>query len=200
MEYNMNLGEIRALLKKYNQEQLLNGYEKLDERKQKELLQQIQNIDFELMNSLYLTTKQEQKQQNDEITPMEYMDKYKLYDDYKYYDNIGKKAIREGKLAAVTMAGGQGTRLGHNGPKGTFDFGLSSHKTIFEVLCEKLKDAYKKYNIYIPWYIMTSKENNSDTIKFFENNKYVVMPPAVPGRCFGKWQVLCMKILSMLLR
>ena len=90
-----NLGEIKALLKKYNQEQLLNGYEKLDERKQKELLQQIQNIDFELMNSLYLTTKQEQKQLNDEITPMEYMDKYKLYDDYKYYDNIGKKAIKE---------------------------------------------------------------------------------------------------------
>ena len=54
----MNLGEIRALLKKYNQEQLLNGYEKLDERKQKQLLEQIQNIDFELVNSLYLTTKQ----------------------------------------------------------------------------------------------------------------------------------------------
>ena len=69
----MNLGEIRALLKKYNQEQLLNGYEKLDERKQKQLLEQIQNIDFELVNSLYLTTKQEQKQSSDEITPIEYM-------------------------------------------------------------------------------------------------------------------------------
>ena len=130
----MNLGEIRALLKKYNQEQLLNGYEKLDERKQKQLLEQIQNIDFELVNSLYLTTKQEQKQSSDEITPIEYMDKYKLYDDYKYYDNIGKKAIREGKLAAVTMAGGQGTRLGHDGPKGTFDIGLDSHKSLFESL------------------------------------------------------------------
>ena len=82
----MNLGEIRALLKKYNQEQLLNGYEKLDERKQKQLLEQIQNIDFELVNSLYLTTKQEQKQSSDEITPIEYMDKYKLY--YKTPDNF----------------------------------------------------------------------------------------------------------------
>ena len=168
----MNLGEIRALLKKYNQEQLLNGYEKLDERKQKQLLEQIQNIDFELVNSLYLTTKQEQKQSSDEITPIEYMDKYKLYDDYKYYDNIGKKAIREGKLAAVTMAGGQGTRLGHDGPKGTFDIGLDSHKSLFELLCDSLKEEGKKYGVTIPWFIMTSRENNKATIEFFEKNKY----------------------------
>ena len=138
----MNLGEIRALLKKYNQEQLLNGYEKLDERKQKQLLEQIQNIDFELVNSLYLTTKQEQKQSSDEITPIEYMDKYKLYDDYKYYDNIGKKAIREGKLAAVTMAGGQGTRLGHDGPKGTFDIGL-------DFVSYTHLDVYKRQHQYL---------------------------------------------------
>ena len=168
----MNLGEIRALLKKYNQEQLLNGYEKLDERKQKQLLEQIQNIDFELVNSLYLTTKQEQKQSSDEITPIEYMDKYKLYDDYKYYDNIGKKAIREGKLAAVTMAGGQGTRLGHDGPKGTFDIGLDSHKSLFELLCDSLKEEGKKYGVTIPWFIMTSRENNKATIEFFEKHKY----------------------------
>ena len=93
---------------------------------------------------MYLTTKQEQKQSSDEITPIEYMDKYKLYDDYKYYDNIGKKAIREGKLAAVTMAGGQGTRLGHDGPKGTFDIGLDSHKSLFELLCDSLKRRRKK--------------------------------------------------------
>ena len=168
----MNLGEIRALLKKYNQEQLLNGYEKLDERKQKQLLEQIQNIDFELVNSLYLTTKQEQKQSSDEITPIEYMDKYKLYDDYKYYDNIGKKAIREGKLAAVTMAGGQGIRLGHDGPKGTFDIGLDSHKSLFELLCDSLKEEGKKYGVTIPWFIMTSRENNKATIEFFEKHKY----------------------------
>ena len=166
-----NLGEIKALLKKYNQEQLLNGYEDLDEHKKKELLNQIKNIDFELMNSLYLTTKQEIKHNSDEITPMEYMDKYKLYDDYKYYENIGKKAIKDGKLAAVTMAGGQGTRLGHDGPKGTFDIGLDSHKSLFELLCDSLKEEGKKYGVTIPWFIMTSRENNKATIEFFEKNK-----------------------------
>ena len=55
--------------------------------------------------------KKENKKEKNEISPIEYLDKNKLYDDYKHYENIGKKAIREGKLVAVTMAGGQGTRL-----------------------------------------------------------------------------------------
>ena len=167
-----NFGEITALLKKYNQEQLLNGYENLDEQKQKKLLNQIENIDFELMNHLYLTTKGDLKSQEDIITPMEYLDKNKLYDDYKYFDNIGKKAIEEGKLAAVTMAGGQGTRLGHTGPKGTFDIGLSSHKSLFELLSDSLKEAGKRYDVTIPWFIMTSKENHKATVEFFEKNRF----------------------------
>lgn len=103
--------EIQSILKKYGQEHLLNHYEGLDETRKKELLQQIEKIDFELINNLYHNTKKQEKKEKDEITPIEYLDKYKLYDDYKYYENIGKKAIKEGKLAAVTMAGGQGTRL-----------------------------------------------------------------------------------------
>ncbi len=167
-----NLGEIQALLKKYNQEHLLNGYDKLDEHKKQELLEQIENIDFELMNFLYESTKNELSQKQDDITPMSYLDKNKLYDDYKYYENIGKKAIQEGKLAAVTMAGGQGTRLGHNGPKGTFDIGLDSHKSLFELLSDSLKEESKKYDVTIPWFIMTSKENNKQTIDFFEKNRF----------------------------
>ena len=73
-----NLGEIAALLKKYNQEQLLNGYEKLDEVKKKKLLEQIEAIDFNLINSLYESTKKEVKHQTDEITPIDYVDKYKF--------------------------------------------------------------------------------------------------------------------------
>ena len=166
------LEEVKTILKKYNQEHLLNGYEKLDERKQKELLEQISNINFELINSLYANTRKQDLENNDDIEPMEYLDKNKLYDDYKYYENIGKHAIEDGKLAAVTMAGGQGTRLGHNGPKGTYDIGLDSHKSLFELLADSLKMSGKKYGVTIPWFIMTSRENNEETVKFFEQNKY----------------------------
>ena len=166
------LEEAKAILKKYNQEHILNGYERLDENNRKKLIEQILSIDFELINSLYANTKNEGVNNNDKIEPMEYLDKYKLNEQYKYYENIGKQAIKNGKLAAVTMAGGQGTRLGHNGPKGTFDIGLYSHKTLFELICDSLKEEGKKYGVTIPWFIMTSRENNEQTIKFFEENKY----------------------------
>ncbi len=164
--------ELRSILKKYGQEHLLNHYETLNETSKKELLNQIELINFELINSLYHSTKKEEKHREDKITPIDYVDKYKLYDDYKHYENIGKKAIKEGKLAAVTMAGGQGTRLGHKGPKGTYDIGLDSHKSLFELLSDNLKEEGKKYGVTIPWFIMTSRENNKETLAFFEKNKY----------------------------
>ena len=103
--------EIKALLKKYNQEHLLNHYDKLDEHHKKELLDEIEIIYFDLVKSLYEKTKKVENDSENVITPINYLDKYKLNEKYKYYENIGKKAIKEGKLAAVTMAGGQGTRL-----------------------------------------------------------------------------------------
>lgn len=168
----MDIEDVKKTLKKYGQEHLLNNYEKLDEKDQERLLRQIENIDFELIDSLYKNTKKELKQEDAKIEPIEYLDKYKLNGDYKYYEDLGKKAIKSGKLAAVTMAGGQGTRLGHKGPKGTFDIGLDSHKSLFELLCDSLKEASKKYEVQIPWFIMTSRENNKETVEFFEKNKY----------------------------
>jgi len=167
-----DLDEIKFELKKYGQEHLLNNYENLDENKQKILINQLSNIDFELINSLYANTKKVDKNSKDVIEPIEYLDKYKLNDQYKVYEAIGKAAIKEGKLAAVTMAGGQGTRLGHKGPKGTYDIGLESHKSLFELLADGIKEEAKKYDVTVPWFIMTSRENNKETVDFFEKNKY----------------------------
>lgn len=169
---NNTLEEVKSILRKYNQEHLLNHIDSLDENKKKVLLNQILDIDFELINSLYANTKKDIEFNNDKIEPMEYLDKYKLNEEFKYYEGIGKQAIKNGKLAAVTMAGGQGTRLGHLGPKGTYDIGLDSHKSLFELLSESLKEEGKKYGVTIPWFIMTSRENNEETLKFFEKNKF----------------------------
>ena len=166
------LNEAKAIVKKYNQEHLLNGFENLDDKTKELLIDQILNIDFELINSLKKKKKKDMNNNDDKIEPMDYLDKYKLNEEYKYYENIGKQAIKNGKLAAVTMAGGQGTRLGHNGPKGTYDIGLDSHKSLFELLCDSLKEEGKKYGVTIPWFIMTSRENNKETLEFFEKNKY----------------------------
>ncbi len=163
----------KDLLKKYGQEHLLAFYDNLPKEKQNQLLDEILTTDFKQMQKLYESTKTNPSFEDTKIEPISYVDKAKLSkEELERYNSLGENAIREGKLAVVTMAGGQGTRLGHNGPKGTFDLGLESHKSIFEILCDTIKEASKKYNVNIPWYIMTSDENNDDTVEFFEKNNY----------------------------
>lgn len=161
------------ILKEHNQEHLIKGYERLDDEKKELFLKDLEKIDFDFIESLY--NNEEIANGNDVIEPIDYYDKENL-ENYEHFEKIGEEAIKEGKLAVVTMAGGQGTRLGHDGPKGTYDIGLDSHKSLFELLCDTLKEAKKKYGVVVPWYIMTSKENNAKTIEFFEKNNYFNYP------------------------
>lgn len=163
----------KEIVEKYNQQHVLNFYDKLSEEKQNKLINQILNIDFEQINKLYENTKHEVEFGDSKIEPINYLEKDKMSkENFEKFDNIGTEMIKQGKLAVVTMAGGQGTRLGHKGPKGTYDLGLDSHKSIFEILCDTLKKAKEDYGIYVQWYIMTSEENNKQTEEFFENNNY----------------------------
>ena len=153
------LEKVKGILKKYNQENLLVCYEKLGTDKQEKLLDQILAIDFEQMKDLYANINKEPEEKNNKIEPIEGIIKEKLSkEEYRKYEEIGITQIKEGKLAVVTMAGGQGTRLGHNGPKGTFDLGLESHKSIFEILCDTLKRAQKEYDA-LPWYKKWFRDN-----------------------------------------
>ena len=168
---------LKKKLKEYNQEHLLLCFDKLDEEKKKLLIEQIEGIDFDLMKELYENTMKPLDLTNVTVEPIEHVDKSKLtLSEREMYEQKGIEAIKENKFAVVTMAGGQGTRLGHSGPKGTFDLGLESHKSIFEILCDTMKEAYEKYGAVIPWYIMTSRENNDATEKFFKENKYFGYP------------------------
>lgn len=165
------------ILKKYGQEHLLSQYDKLDDEKKAKLLDEILTLDFNQINELFKRIGKTVDTKEEKIEPVGCTDKSALSkEELEHYESIGLKAIKEGKLAAVTMAGGQGTRLGHNGPKGTFDIGLDSHKPIFEILCDTLKDAKEKYGVYVMWYIMTSNENNDATVKFFEDHNYFGYP------------------------
>ena len=174
---NEKYEKVLKKIKEYHQEHLLNCYEKLSEDKKEKLLDQILNIDFEQMEQLYQNVEQKFDSTNQKIEPIDCLVKEELSsEEFDKYEKIGLKEIQEGKLAVVTMAGGQGTRLGHNGPKGTFDLGLDSHKSIFEILCDTLKRAKEDYGVYVSWYIMTSNENNQATVSFFEKNNYFNYP------------------------
>ncbi|MBE5805579.1 MAG: UDPGP type 1 family protein [Clostridiales bacterium] len=165
-------------LKKYNQNHIIKYYEKLDETQKNKLQEQIMNIDLKQIADLYENTKKEISFEDIVIEPIDFVDKKALSEEeLNKYNEIGSKIIKEGKYAVVTMAGGQGTRLGHKGPKGTFFLGLENDKSIFEILTDNLKYNNKKFGVVIPWYIMTSRENNYETEQFFKENNYFDYDP-----------------------
>lgn len=177
MKNDIEYKEALKKLEKYGQQHLLNRYKYLDDEKKQKLINQIKNIDFDQTIELFNITKKSVKNINDTITSIAYVDKSKLTkQEYNRYYEIGKKRIEEGKYAIVTMAGGQGTRLGYIAPKGTFKIGGGIDKSLFEALSDKIKEARKEYNTSIPWYIMTSRENNNATEKFFEKNDFFGLP------------------------
>ena len=162
------------LLKKYNQEHIIEFLDKLDDEKSEQLIKQIQKIDLHQITELYNSTKKPVEFKESKIEALKYLDKAKLTKEQKEkFDNLGIQVVKNNQYAVVTMAGGQGTRLGHNGPKGTFKLDVyGKGKYLFEILVDNLKEANQKYGVTINWYIMTSKENNEETVKFLEKNNY----------------------------
>ena len=177
MDENIEYKEAINKLKQYNQEHLLDRFDDLSEDKKEKIIMQIKNIDFEQIENLYNNrTKKVEKEEN-QITNIDYVDKSKLSKkEFDKYYQLGKKEIEKGKYAVVTMAGGQGTRLGYVAPKGTFKIGGGIDKSLFEALSDTIKEARKKYKVSIPWYIMTSRENNNATEKFFEKHDFFGLP------------------------
>lgn len=166
--------EIIQLLKTYKQEHIINILEKLEKEEKEKLIEQINKIDLHQITELYENTKKQIQIKENKIEAIEYLEKEKLtIMEKEKFDELGQNAIINKKYAVITMAGGQGTRLGHTGPKGTFKLDVyGKGKYLFEILAENLKEANKKYNTIIPWYIMTSKENNDETKEFLEKHNY----------------------------
>lgn len=161
------IDEAKKILERYNQTHVKVENETLAE--------QILNIDFEQIENLYRTITNEKRTCcNSIIEPVEAFNPEKASKkEINKYIEIGKNKVKTGKFAVTIMAGGQGTRLGHKGPKGTFPIKLNSeNKYLFQLIIEKLEQAEKDYEITLPCYIMTSPENNDETIAFFEKNNY----------------------------
>ena len=163
------LQKVNDILDKYNQKHLIQFYDELDDIQKENLLHQILSIDFEQIFSLYDNSMKPEKILPNEISPLEYFVKDKFSnEDKKYYSSFGEELIRAGSFAVVTMAGGQGTRLGYKGPKGTYVLSFDNYKkSLFQIMCEDIKMANEKFNVTIPWYIMTSEENDAKTKAFF---------------------------------
>ncbi|HBM15682.1 MAG TPA: 2-alkenal reductase [Lentisphaeria bacterium] len=172
------INEISEKLAGFGQEHLLKFWEELSSKEQGILVSQLNDIDWKDLDKLikeYILKKPDIKIPSD-LSPAPF---YPLIPKNKEHQELyeqavirGKELIAESKIAAFTVAGGQGTRLGFNGPKGTYPITPVKGKTLFQYFAEKIARASEKYSASIPWYIMTSDMNHADTEKAFESNKY----------------------------
>lgn len=167
----------KKILKTYGQEHLMDFYEELNTSEKKSLLHQILSIDFSEILNLYQNSMKDEPFDINSITNQPYIDKSTISNKMAtHYKSKGSLSIKNGELAVVTMAGGQGSRLGYKGPKGTFMLDISPKKSLFEILIDNLKYIQKFYGVTIPWYIMTSDENDNNTKAFFEENNFFGYP------------------------
>ena len=168
------LEKTKQKLKGYNQEQIIEEIEKMNKTEQEKIIKQINEIDFDKVEKLYNLTKKNCVINNEKIEPINYIDLVKIsIEEKEKAKKIGENIIKNNQYAVVTMAGGQGTRLGWKGPKGTYKLDIgNSGKYIFEILTENLKKSKELYGILPYWYIMTSKQNYDETVSFFKKHNF----------------------------
>ncbi len=165
----MNFEEAKNKLEKYGQLHVLKYYEELTEREKEELLQQIEETDFEVLK---YCTKKESLSQKGKIEPLSAMQLSEIEKNRELFEKIGLDAIKAGKVGAVLLAGGMGTRLGSDEPKGMYNIGLTKDVYIFQRLIENLMDVVKRADAWIPLFIMTSDKNNEATIRFLNEHEF----------------------------
>ena len=142
-----NYEETIEKLKKYNQNEIVNIMSKVyTEEENKKLIEQLNRIDLNQVMNLYENANNIPLIDERKIEHIEYTDLNSLSEEkFKEYKNIGIDVIKNNKYAVITMAGGQGTRLGHKGPKGTFKINtVNGEKYLFEIIVESLQKANKK--------------------------------------------------------
>lgn len=181
-----DFNSVLDLLKKYNQEHVIRFWDKLDEKDKHCLSEDIRDVNIpevvKMFNKAVEDMSANHQKLDDRMNPIS----AELYGAVSRspkellvkYESIGLEQISLGKVGVLLMAGGQGTRLGVNYPKGMYDIGLPSHKSLYCVQGERIRRlislAIKKFGKCkgLPWFIMTSEHTMEPTRKYFKENNY----------------------------
>ena len=172
----MNYSDAKAKLDDIGQSQLLRYYDELDEKGKKALLVQIEETDFSVIDYI---RQGEHGAEKGVITPLKCLELDEIEANKESFTAKGIEAIASSRVGAVLLAGGMGTRLGSDDPKGMYNIGLTREVFIFQRLIENTMDVVRcvrektgKNDIWIPFYIMTSEKNDEATRRFFEEKDY----------------------------
>ncbi|RQM16369.1 hypothetical protein DD237_003800 [Peronospora effusa] len=159
--------------------------DKLPSLKAQEFIKELETLDLELVKSIFQASIQAQK--NTETGTIEPLESYDLLEqcsiqETERWRNLGLKSISHGQVCALVLSGGQGTRLDFRGPKGMYDIGLPSEKSLFQLFAERLLalevltankfPGILREEIQIPFYVLTSRMNHETTIDFFKEHKF----------------------------
>ena len=162
----MNYNAAMEKLKKYGQEHVLKYYDELPDEQRNTLIEQIDRTDFTVIGQAAETGKR------GIIAPIKAMTIPEIAMGRERFERIGMEAVKAGKLGAVLLAGGMGTRLGSDAPKGMYDIGISKPVYIFQRLIENLMKVVEKAGNYIQLFVMTSEKNHDATVGFFKEHDY----------------------------
>lgn len=166
----MTYEQIKDILTKHNQLHLLKYYDELTTKQQANLLEQIASINWHLLD--LLQNRQATEDVKGKLEPLGALEVSEIEKHKEEFTQIGIEALKSQKVGAVLLAGGQGTRLGFDKPKGMFNVGITKDLYIFECLINNLMDVVKQIDTWVPLYIMTSEKNHDDTVNFFEEKHY----------------------------
>lgn len=164
---------IKEKLEKYNQKHLLKFENELTESEKQELYTQIESLDFSYLEELNKT----ENSSKDVITPIKALTLSEIENNKEKFTQIGIDALKEQKIGALLLAGGMGTRLGSDKPKGMYNIGKTKDVFIFQRIFENLLDVVKLCGKPIPFFIMTSERNNEDTVNFIKEHNYFGYEP-----------------------
>lgn len=138
-----------------------------------ELKKKLEKIDWTILNHI---ERKETVNERGVFAPLDAVEVSDIEAGKEKFLKLGLDAIRAGKVGAVLLAGGQGTRLGLDKPKGTLNIGVDRELYLFEQLFRNLMDVTEQAEAYVPMYIMTSNINHDDTVNFFEEHAYFGYP------------------------
>ena len=170
----MNIEEAKEKLQKYGQEHVLKYYSELSDSEKQELLAQVEDTDFAVLANCKNLGHADARGEFAPLAALQVSEIEKRKDEFT---KLGVETIKAGKVAAVLLAGGMGTRLGSDNPKGMYDIGITKPVYIFQRIIENLLDTVKQADgTYIRLFIMTSEKNNDATVNFLKEKNFFGYP------------------------
>lgn len=172
----MNYEEAKQKLGAYGQEHALQYWDELSDTERQNLLCQIDALDF---SPIHFVKDRGELPAKGDISPLKAMELPEIEDRREELRETGLQAIREGKVGAVLLAGGMGTRLGSDNPKCMYDIGITRHVYIMQRLIENLMDVVREADgTFVPLFIMTSEKNHEATTGFMKEHHYFGYDPS----------------------